>query len=69
MALLERAGVTVVVRNLGTDAQDAVSMWPPGTSPMILVNTGLSPDRTRFTLAHELGHLIMHEMPDDDQED
>jgi Zn-dependent peptidase ImmA (M78 family)/transcriptional regulator with XRE-family HTH domain len=67
--LLERAGITVIVRHLGTDAQDAVSGWPPGRTPMILINTGLPPDRYRFTLAHELGHLLMHAMPDDEQEE
>lgn len=67
--LLERAGITIVIRKLGTDAQDAVSMWPPGTNPLIMVNTGLPPDRARFTLVHELGHLLMHEFPDEEQED
>ncbi|MEU3642972.1 XRE family transcriptional regulator [Lentzea sp. NPDC034063] len=66
--LLERAGVTVIVRQLGSDAQDAVSGWPPGGHPIVLVNMGLPPDRFRFTLAHELGHLLMHELPDDEQE-
>jgi Zn-dependent peptidase ImmA (M78 family)/transcriptional regulator with XRE-family HTH domain len=69
VVLLEQAGVTVVIRNLGTDAQDAVSMWLPGFVPLVVLNTGLSPDRARFTLAHELGHLLMHEVPDDEQEE
>jgi Zn-dependent peptidase ImmA (M78 family)/DNA-binding XRE family transcriptional regulator len=67
--LLERAGITVIVRHLGSDAQDAVSGWPPESAPIVLVNTGLPPDRHRFTLAHELGHLLMHAMPDDEQEE
>lgn len=67
--LLERAGVTVVVRHLGSDAQDAVSGWPPGSGPVVLINAGLPPDRFRFTLAHELGHLLMHAMPDEAQEE
>ncbi|MEU7528051.1 XRE family transcriptional regulator [Saccharothrix sp. NPDC042600] len=67
--LLERAGIAVVPRHLGTDAQDAVSMWPPGTDPLVLLNTGLPPDRARFTLVHELGHLVLHEFPDDGQEE
>jgi Zn-dependent peptidase ImmA (M78 family) len=66
--LVEALGVYVVRRDLGTSAQDAVSTWPPGSAPVILVNQGLPPDRERFTLLHELGHLIMHELPDDDQE-
>jgi len=66
--LLERAGITIIVRQLGSDAQDAVSGWPQGGSPIVLVNMGLPPDRYRFTLAHELGHLLMHAMPSEDQE-
>lgn len=66
--LVETLGVFVVRRALATDAQDAVSTWPPHGTPVILVNRGLPPDRERFTLMHELGHLIMHQLPDDDQE-
>ncbi|ROQ16081.1 Zn-dependent peptidase ImmA (M78 family) [Rathayibacter sp. PhB93] len=66
--IVERAGVLVVHRALGTAAQDAVSTWPANGRPMMLVNSGLSPDRQRFTIAHELGHLIMHGAPGDEQE-
>lgn len=65
---VERAGVLVVHRSLGTAAQDAVSTWPVGGAPMMIVNTGLAPDRERFTIAHELGHLVMHDAPGDEQE-
>ncbi|WP_370968620.1 helix-turn-helix domain-containing protein [Amycolatopsis sp. cg9] len=66
--LLESAGVRVMRRDLGTAAQDAVSTWLPGQRPLILLNRDLPPDRERFTLAHEVGHLLMHELPTDDQE-
>lgn len=69
LTYVERAGVIVVRRPLGTAAQDAVSTWPDGGVPMMVVNTGLSPDRERFTIAHELGHLVMHGAPGDDQEE
>lgn len=39
---------------------DAVSMWPPGMPPLFFVNSQSPPDRLRFTLAHELGHIVMH---------
>lgn len=66
----ESAGIIIVHRPLGTASQDAVSTWPHGSSgrPMMLVNTGLAPDRLRFTIAHELGHLVMHMAPAEDQE-
>lgn len=67
---VESAGVVILHRALGTASQDAVSTWPrsQGATPMMLVNTGLAPDRLRFTVAHELGHLVMHAVPEDDQE-
>lgn len=67
-SLLERLGVVVVVRDLPSASQDAVSSWPADRPPVMLVNTGLPGDRQRFTLAHELGHLVMHLLPGDDQE-
>ncbi|WP_081975885.1 ImmA/IrrE family metallo-endopeptidase [Amycolatopsis sp. MJM2582] len=66
--LLETLGVAIVRRDLHTEAQDAVSTWPPGHAPVVLINRGLSADRERFTLVHELGHLVMHTLPNDDQE-
>lgn len=68
--LLEAVGVVMVQRTLGTNAQDAVSTWPheQDRPPVMLVNTGLPADRYRFTVAHELGHLVMHALPRDTQE-
>lgn len=67
---LESAGVVVLERPLGSTAQDAVSSWPhgPGHRPLLIISSGLSGDRQRFTIAHELGHLVMHRIPGDDQE-
>ncbi|WP_414167603.1 XRE family transcriptional regulator [Streptoverticillium reticulum] len=63
VALLEDAGALVVVRDLGTTELDAVSQWPPGRAPLVLLNSTAPGDRSRFSLAHELGHLIMHLEP------
>ncbi|WP_162243340.1 ImmA/IrrE family metallo-endopeptidase [Cellulomonas sp. Leaf334] len=70
VASLEAAGVVVFERPLGSTAQDAVSSWPhgPGQLPLLIVNSGLSGDRQRFTIAHELGHVVMHRLPGEDQE-
>jgi Zn-dependent peptidase ImmA (M78 family)/DNA-binding Xre family transcriptional regulator len=67
---VESAGVVILHRALGTASQDAVSTWPhdASTTPMMLVNTGLPGDRLRFTIAHELGHLVLHSVPGDQQE-
>lgn len=68
--LIEAAGVVIVQRQLGTGSQDAVSSWPheQDRAPMMVVNIGLTADRYRFTLAHELGHLVMHRLPSESQE-
>lgn len=66
--VVESAGVIVMHRPLGTASQDAVSTWPASGHPMMVVNTGLATDRQRFTIAHELGHLVMHDAPGEDQE-
>ena len=70
LALLEAVGIVVVVRPLGTRAQDAVSTWPHGSGqpPIMVINDGLDPDRLRFTVSHEAGHLVMHSLPSENQE-
>ena len=37
--------------------------WGPGTPAILFVNSRMPADRARFSLAHELGHLVMHECP------
>jgi Zn-dependent peptidase ImmA (M78 family) len=39
-----------------------------GMPACIFVNARLPKDRLRFTLAHEMAHLIMHRMPNPDME-
>lgn len=56
---LESAGCLVFVEDFGSPRVDGVSQWV-GDHPVILVNACAPPDRMRLTLAHELGHLVMH---------
>ena len=57
--LSEAHGVRVV--SLPTDAQtvDAFSLWT-GDQPYVFLSMAKTPERSRFDLAHELGHLVMH---------
>ncbi|MFE0458151.1 ImmA/IrrE family metallo-endopeptidase [Kitasatospora sp. NPDC058965] len=66
--LIEEAGALVVVRDLQTTELDAVSQWPPGGPPLFLLNSTAPGDRFRFSLAHELGHVLMHTQPGDPRE-
>jgi Zn-dependent peptidase ImmA (M78 family)/DNA-binding XRE family transcriptional regulator len=58
---VESAGGVVFRMNFGTHRINAISVWHPGSSPIFVLNSDLSPERQRFVLAHELGHLVMHE--------
>ncbi len=65
---IEDAGGIVVRCDFGTSKVDAVSQWVPDLPPLFFVNASIPTDRLRFTLAHELGHIIMHQIPNDDME-
>ena len=68
---IEDAGGVVVISDFGTSLFDAVSQWEPPMPPLFFVNVGLPGDRLRYTLAHELGHVIMqhHRLPKADAEE
>ena len=59
IALLEAHGA--IVFGLPQDCReiDAFSFWC-GEYPYIFLNAQKSPERTRFDVAHELGHLVQH---------
>lgn len=61
--LIEGAGCVVLIRDFGTTKLDGMSCWPKGCPPLFFINSRISVDRMRFTLAHELGHLVMHATP------
>ena len=65
---VERAGTFVFHADLDKIDVDGLSLRLPGLPPIIVLNRHLPADRMRFTLAHELGHLIMHLIPSPDME-
>lgn len=58
--VLENAGCVIVKYDFGTEKIDGFSIWIQDIFPVIFVRQGLCGDRERFTLAHELGHLLLH---------
>jgi len=68
ITIVEEAGVVVVPLDFNTSLLDAMSFRLPGLPPMIFINRVVPGDRFRFTLAHELAHLILHNDPLDDGE-
>lgn len=57
--LLEAKGVRVFSLAENCREIDACSYWSDDL-PFILLNTEVSNERCRFDLAHELGHLVLH---------
>lgn len=66
---IENAGGIVHRATLGTRKVDAFAQWVPPTPPVFLINDEFPGDRLRFTLAHEIGHLVMHDRPRDYMEE
>jgi Zn-dependent peptidase ImmA (M78 family)/transcriptional regulator with XRE-family HTH domain len=66
--IMESAGILIVPCDFRSRAFDATSLRLGGYPPMVFINDNLPGDRWRFTLAHELAHLVMHEVPSDTME-
>ena len=58
---LENARAIVIPFDFNTRRIDAISFWPFRSMPLFFVNLGSPGDRLRFTLCHELGHIVMHQ--------
>lgn len=58
---LENAGVLIYTIPLNIERIDAFSLWVRSaqSKPVVAVLSGKPGDRQRFSLAHELGHLIL----------
>lgn len=63
---IEKAGGIIVRCDFGTTKIDALSQFIPGLPPLFFINKNIPCDRLRFSLAHELGHVIMHKIPHSD---
>lgn len=58
--VMENAGVLVVPCDFSATEIDAVGMRLQGMPPLVFINSSAPMDRVRYTMAHELGHLVMH---------
>ncbi|MDT8068443.1 MAG: XRE family transcriptional regulator [Terriglobia bacterium] len=65
---IEDAGGLILRCNFHTKDVDAISQFLPGGTPLFLVNDAIPADRLRWTIAHELGHLTMHYIPNSNME-
>jgi Zn-dependent peptidase ImmA (M78 family)/DNA-binding XRE family transcriptional regulator len=67
--VLEDSGVLVVHLDAGTRLFAGASMLADKPNYVIFVNRDMPGDRLRHTLAHELGHIVMHPIPNPHMEE
>lgn len=65
---IESAGGVVVQMDFETAKVDAISRWIPQLPPTFCINRDTPKDRLRFSLAHEIGHMVMHGTPSAEME-
>lgn len=66
--VLESLGIVVVPFNPQTRLFSGVSMLVNTESHVVLINSQMPGDRFRWTLVHELAHIIMHRLPSETME-
>ena len=65
--LLEDKGIKVGAIS-APDSFDALAFWYDHIAPVIILREGVPGDRQRFSIAHELGHLMVEPSQDLDSE-
>ena len=61
---LERSGIVIFGASVELDKHDAASAWPnfPVGRPIVCYARGRPGDRLRLSIAHEVGHLVLHQL-------
>jgi Zn-dependent peptidase ImmA (M78 family) len=67
--LVEDAGCVVIDYSFPSTKLDGLCIRAPQKAPIIFLHKDLPKSRRRLSLAHELGHLIMHTNPHERVED
>ena len=67
--VVESAGGIVVHMDFRTNLVDGTHLLVSGLPPMFFMNPTVPGERYRFSLAHEIGHAIMHPSVSRDDED
>lgn len=57
---IEGCGAIIIDRDLEVDDVEALCRWVPELPKLFFINGARPADRIRFSLAHELGHTVMH---------
>lgn len=67
--LVEDTGCVIVDYSFPSAKLDGLCIRAKQKTPIIFLNKDLAKSRRRLSLAHELGHLVMHTDPHEDVED
>lgn len=59
--IIEEARGIVIPMKFESRLVDATSRWPLNMPPLFFMGLDFPTDRVRFSLCHELGHMIMHQ--------
>jgi Zn-dependent peptidase ImmA (M78 family)/DNA-binding XRE family transcriptional regulator len=65
--VVEGAGGIVIQTRFQTNTMPAISFRSEGLPPLFFMKRDMSADTFRITLAQELGHLVMHNLPEDEE--
>lgn len=66
--VLEDAGIIIVWFEFENPEISGFTIQDDSNHPIIFLNRNMPGDRDRFTLAHELGHILLHKFPTDNSE-
>lgn len=58
--ILEKNGIIVYFFKDVNDKFDGITLFSDKAQPILFINENIPNDRKRFTIAHELGHLVLH---------
>jgi Zn-dependent peptidase ImmA (M78 family)/transcriptional regulator with XRE-family HTH domain len=67
--LVEETGCVIIDYPFPSAKLDGLCIRAPQKSPIIFLNKDLPKSRRRLSLAHELGHLVLHTNPHENVED
>jgi Zn-dependent peptidase ImmA (M78 family)/DNA-binding XRE family transcriptional regulator len=65
--VIEQAGGVVVLCRFPSNLLRGISFRSEGMPPLFFIKRDVPGDVYRFSLASELGHIVMHTVPDDDE--
>ena len=60
-SVVESAGGIVIHVDFGTKLIDGIHLWIGGLCPVFFMNKNVPGERYRYSLAHEVGHAVMHQ--------